>query len=537
MMRVFVIAIVLVALLLRFFELGNNPPSLSWDEAAWGYNAYTLGKDGRDEFGRFIPYEYLESFGDFKPPLYAYLTVLPVKVFGLNEFATRFASSFFGVLTVLLTYLLVQKIFPDKRKIAALSALLLAISPWHINLSRAAFEANVATFFLVLGVWLFLVSVKKRRWWLVLSLVSFALSLYTFNTARVVAPLLLLGLVVGFRKELLIRKKEFLLAIVVGVLLTTPIAGFLLSPQAQLRFHEVNIFSDLGIIERTNREMQNDGNVWWSRILHNRRFAYSVEYLKHYFDHFNPGSLFIKGDGNPKFSTQDAGQLYLWELPFLVVGALVLLRRREGYWWVVPFWLLIGIMPAATARETPHALRIEATLPTWQILTAYGLIQVASVISNSKYQMKYVLAMYFLFSVFNFSSYVHGYYTHYPREYSQEWQHGYKEAIAFIQSVGHKYDRVVFTEALGRPYIYALFYLKEDPKSFRSTANVFRETYGFVHVREFGKFIFTNNPKDVRISDKRVLYIDKPENASLETRVLKRFTLLNGKAALIAYTL
>src|SRR6266851_3228581 len=86
--------IVLIALLLRLVNLGGNPPSLSWDEAAWGYNAYSLGIDGRDEFGRFLPLDYLESFGDFKPPVYAYLDVIPVKIFGLTEFATRFPSAF-----------------------------------------------------------------------------------------------------------------------------------------------------------------------------------------------------------------------------------------------------------------------------------------------------------------------------------------------------------------------------------------------------------------------------------------------------------
>src|SRR3989339_1391649 len=88
--------IIALSIFLRFWQLGQNPPSLTWDEAAWGYNAYSLGIDGRDEFGRFLPIDYLESFGDFKPPVYAYLDIIPVKIFGLNEFAVRFASAFFG---------------------------------------------------------------------------------------------------------------------------------------------------------------------------------------------------------------------------------------------------------------------------------------------------------------------------------------------------------------------------------------------------------------------------------------------------------
>src|SRR3990167_393103 len=147
--------IIVLASFLRFYNLGVNPPSLTWDEVAWGYNAYSLGIDGKDEHGRFLPLNYLESFGDFKPPLYAYLDVIPVKIFGLNEFAVRFPSAILGSLTVLLTYFLTKRIFwqSERKNLYGLtSAFILAISPWHIMLSRAAFEANVATFFIVLGV-------------------------------------------------------------------------------------------------------------------------------------------------------------------------------------------------------------------------------------------------------------------------------------------------------------------------------------------------------------------------------------------------
>src|SRR3989344_1873232 len=107
--------IILLAIVLRLWQLGINPPSLTWDETAWGYNAYSLGIDGRDEFGRFLPLDYLESFGDFKPPVYAYLDIFPVKIFGLNEFAVRFPSALFGVLTVLVTYFLTKRIFWDSK--------------------------------------------------------------------------------------------------------------------------------------------------------------------------------------------------------------------------------------------------------------------------------------------------------------------------------------------------------------------------------------------------------------------------------------
>jgi len=530
------IAIFLLAVLLRFWNLGGNPPSLTWDEAAWGYNAYSLGTDGRDEFGRFLPYDYLESFGDFKPPVYAYLDIIPIKIFGLNEFAVRFPSAFFGALTVLVTYFLTKRIFwnsKSKKLYALLSALFLTISPWHIMLSRAAFEANVATFFIVSGIWLFLVAVQGKKWVILLSFFSFVLSIYTFNTARIVSPILLIFLSLIFFRALWKIKYQFAVAAVFGIVLMLPVTRFLVSPQASLRFKEVNIFSDIEVIERTNQEIENDKNVMWSRILHNRRLAYAVEYVKHYLDNVNPSFLFIKGDGNPKFSTQDVGQMYLWELPFFIGGILLLFRKREGNWWIVPLWLLIGIVPAATARETPHALRIETTLPTFQILVAYGFFQAVSSIKK-KYL---ILATLYLLLFVNFIYYLHGYYAHYPREYSGEWQYGYRESIEYVKSVQDKYDEIRITSAMGRPYIYYAFFTKTDPEDFRKTAIVKRDPFGFVTVSGFLKYRFSENLSSIKVKTRKILYIDTPGRIHPKGDVLKKFYLLNGGEAFTAYRL
>lgn len=531
---VLVAAIIVVGFLLRFWQLGSNPPSLTWDEAAWGYNAYTLGIDGRDEFGRFLPLNYLESFGDFKPPVYAYLDVLPVKLLGLNEFSTRFPSALFGVLTVILTYFLTKRIFKDsknKELYALFSSLFLALSPWHIMLSRAAFEANVATFFIVLGVLLFLLAVQKNKWYLIFSFVSFVISLYTFNTSRIVSPLLVFFLVFLFRKDLWNSKKEFITASFIALILFLPIARFLLSPQASLRFKEVNIFSDPSVVSLANQEIENDNNAFWSAIIHNRRFIFTTEYLKHYFDNLTPDFLFIKGDGNPKFSTQDVGELYLFDLPFLLIGTILLFKKKEAKWYLLPIWLILGIIPAATARETPHALRIETTLPTFQIISAYGFVNVLNKFSKTKYFLAFSLIFLFI----NFSYFIHGYFSHYIKEFSGEWQYGYKDSINYVLSVQGKYKQINITEELGRPYIYYLLYSKYNPDKFRKTAIINRDAFGFVDVVGFDKYRFS---KDVGlIKQKDSLFIDTPNKAPKGASILKTFYLLNSEPSLVAYTL
>src|SRR3989344_1369248 len=100
MKRFFFLAIIfLFALALRTVNLGDHPSGLTWDEAGLGYNAYSILKTGRDEFGTFLPIVF-KSFGDYKPGIYVYLTVPSVAIFGLTEFAVRFPSALFGALAV-----------------------------------------------------------------------------------------------------------------------------------------------------------------------------------------------------------------------------------------------------------------------------------------------------------------------------------------------------------------------------------------------------------------------------------------------------
>src|SRR3989344_2849602 len=144
MNRNILFAVLTLAFILRFYHLGQNPLSLNWDETSNAYNAYSILKTGRDEYERFLPL-YNRSFDDYKPPLYMYLNVPTVAIFGLTPFAARLPSALFGFLTVPLIYFLVRKLF--NQKLMALAAMfLLAISPWHIQFSRVGFEANVGLF-------------------------------------------------------------------------------------------------------------------------------------------------------------------------------------------------------------------------------------------------------------------------------------------------------------------------------------------------------------------------------------------------------
>jgi hypothetical protein len=225
--------------------------------------------------------------------------------------------------------------------------------------------------------------------------------------------------------------------------------------------------------------------------------------------------------------------MYLWDAPFLILGILFLLRRREGFWWILPLWLLIGIIPAAVARETPHALRIESTLPTWQILSAYGFVTALTFFKRFKMLFGTIAAGLLLISVGYF---IHGYYVHYATQYAQVWQYGYKDIVLYVKTNETKYDQVYISNAMERPYIYMLFYLKYDPKQFRKEAKIRGNDYGFVHVDSFGKYFFVNNPETISSNGKKVLYITDTQHAPKNVKIVQTFHAISGDYNMVAFT-
>src|SRR5579872_5620554 len=171
----FLIAIVLIAIAMRFIMLGSNPIGFNDDESAFGYNAYSITKTLHDEYGRFLPFPVFESFGDWKLVGYLYLAALSQLVFGATEFATRFPSAAIGTLAVIATYFLGRKMF-DK-KVGLLAAFILAISPWHIIASRNAFESDTLIAFITAGTYFFLEAQSKKKY-LPISVILFALTFY-----------------------------------------------------------------------------------------------------------------------------------------------------------------------------------------------------------------------------------------------------------------------------------------------------------------------------------------------------------------------
>ena len=506
--KTILLLIILLAIFLRFFMLGKIPPSLYWDEASLGYNAYSILKTGHDEFGQKLPLDKFIAFGDYKPVGYIYAIVPSIALFGLNEFAIRFPSALSGVLMVIVTYYLVKKLF-RKEKLALISAFLLAVSPWSLHLSRVAFEANLAAFLNLLAVYFFVKGAKEKGYYLIFSMICFAGTFYTFNSNRVLMPLLLLALFLVYFKDLWKKKQWFVGSIIIIFILLLPLAPYLRSRESRLRFHEVNIFSNLNVVVQANQRIAADGGTRLAKLAHHRFFGHASNFLKHYFDHFSGEFLFISGDINPRLSVRSVGELYLIELPFFLIGLyLLLINLKKKPYLLILLWFLLAPIPAATARETPHALRIVSILPTPQIISALGILFAFNYLRGFRYKSLFYCFISSLF-ILSFSYYLYSYYFVFPKLYADQWLDGYKQAVQYVGKNKDKYGSIYITNHYGRPYIYLLFYLNYPPAKYNEIVDRERDWYGNWSVKSFDKYIFGNEIKD----SGKILYLAQPETS------------------------
>jgi len=544
---VILLVITIISVSLRFWQLGQVPPSPDWDEAALGYNAYSILETGRDEYGTLLPV-ILRSFDDYKPALYGYLVVSSVALFGLNVWAVRLPSALIGSLTVVMSYFLVIELFrlggrQKQRKLAYLTAFLLAISPWHLQFSRIAFESNVGLAFNIFALWFFLVGLRKQMF-LFVSAIFFALSLYVYQSEKVFVPMLLLVLLIVFFEKLWKIKGKVVLVIGALLISSAPfIYATFSNPDALLRAKGVSVFADqTPFLETTVERLIRDreSGDYLGVVLDNRRVKYSFEFAKGYLSHFDLNWLFIAGD-QPRHQPSGFGHLYLMELPFMLAGIYGLVfgnfsRRTKK---LIFAWFLITPLPAAFTTGVPHPIRTLNFLPLFQIFTALGLLVFIKTIFNFQFsifnfKVKYlVFLLSFLFIIFNFLYYFNQYFVQQNYFLSQVWQYGYKEVVVAVEEVQDKYSTIVVTNKphLDQSYIFFLFYTKYNPAMYQAGGGTVTGGFAETHTG-FGKYDFRPINWNEEVKDGSTLYIGRPEDFPGDVKVLKEINFLDGTPAI-----
>lgn len=506
--------IFIIALFLRIYQLNSFPVGFHIDEAISGANAYSLIQTGKDTNNTFLPLS-TNVFGDDNPTGYAYLTVLPVKFFGLTEFATRFPGALFGSLTVLAFFIFALTLFQNT-KLALLASFLLAVAPWHIILSRSSEQTLVALFFLITGfAFLFLSISTKQQRYILLAGVIFVLSYFTYFVPRVFVPMLFFFLCIALFKKSSLYSKRFK-AIFFSLFLCLGILSLLLVFVFKGGSNRLNQISIFGFPETKlvmEEQIREDGMAGTplisTRIFHNKIINYSLTFASNYIDYFSGNFLFIKGGLPIWFQVPSLGLLYIVELPFILFGTFLLLKQKKQFTHLLFIWLLLSpITAAVTVDDTPNIRRSIAMFPVLELLAAYGFI---SFVQNKTPRTKAIIGLSFCaLLLLNSFYFFHQYFVHSKVHRTWYRNNGSKEMIQTIKKSYDSYDKVIVTKSMGGIYPLILFYMQFDPREYQNAGSPKDKEY-----TGFGKFYFVPqecpsiNRDDRFPRVKKTIYVDR----------------------------
>lgn len=445
---------------LRLFKLGGFPNGFFRDEAALGYNAYSIWQTGRDEYGMRFPIVF-RSFEVFFLPAYIYLTAPIVGLFGLTVFNVRLLSALSGITALACAWLIAGELWGNS-KISFVVTLLLAIAPWHIFYSRGAFEGNLALTLFSLGFLFWLKYIKNfKGTFLLASGVFFVLSMYSYQAERLVVPLfgavacLLVWRDIWARRVQLFVPGAVILALLIPLLLISFNAG------GDYRAYNVSILSKSAVPPGWIK------GVRGGLLVNNAVYLRVRQLASLYLSYFSPRNLFIDGDSNRQRAVDGFSVLYSWMFPFLVVGLVGVVRKRTSGDKLLLAWMLLGPLPAAATSDPFHTYRALLTFMPLTILSGKGLFDVIEKITRQRLLAFGIVGV---VGAYTFGQFLFAYFIADSFTRAKDWDYGYRELIPFLETIKGA-RKIIIDDPKTTPYIQLLFFGKVNPRDYQAAAS------------------------------------------------------------------
>ncbi len=549
--------------LLRFWKLDAFPVALNWDEASHGYNAYSILLTGRDEWGVRFPLIF-RAFGDYKLPLYIYLTTIPVWLFGLSTFSVRFISALAGTLAIPGIYFLTRELFSQKTKhFALITALLLTISPWHFFISRPALEANLSLTLIIFGFYFLLkffhssdsvilakAGIHQTKTSLLPSVILLGLSLHTYNTARVFVPLLVVVSFLIFRPNLRAPRTNHF-ALITSLVLALLFSGLVIYQvflgAGTARYEKLKILSPATVFQIGEQRSQSSLGPLVSKLVYNRPVYFFTTFTKNYIGYFSP--QFFSQQWGAQFQFAIPGQNLLTLPVFLLallgfLSHLSLLRGSESLKFLYA-WLLLSPVAASLTIDPPQALRPNPMIPAIIIFAGLGLSRLLRFIPHKFTRLSLILLALWIGVSFGF--YLRQYFGNYATTYSASWQFGYAEVMTYVQDHRHEYDRFFITKRFGEPHIFYAFFDRIEPKIVQPNKDNIRfQKSDWYWTDKIDNVYFVNDwqipvtsiktlplESGGEISTQRSLLITSAGHVPVNAHVIKTVNYLDGSPAFI----
>lgn len=475
-----IVLFIAINLFIRLWGLDKSPLSVGFDEASIGYNAYSIYLTGKDEYGTPYPLS-LRSFNDFKPALYAYLSIPFIHFFDLSQNSIRAPSAVMGTISFIFLLLIFKQLSKKSWMESLIVIAVISFFPWRLHFSRVAFESNISMAFFTGMVWC-LINFNKNTLFKLGTILFSAASIYSYHSSRLAVPLFLFFVIIdvfkfNFKKIINNPTKTiislwpiFVVAILYLPLVLEANAGLLLT-----RLSQTNVFSHF--YPFTPSELRFTQNIWLNVLAHPLYYLGGIlsGHLLNYLSPKNLSLLIYPGVIKSAQVISGTGMLGFVGGFLFIVGLVTQFKSLVLEKRILIYWIIAGIIPAALTWEWFYPLRSLNIYPAIDIIVGLGIIFILKSlkkIKNTLFKFSVALgslAVILMSSVYNtLNEYNFG-----AWETNGEFQPGgYKEGAPLLMSLMDKYDTIYIDSNQAQNYTIFWFYLKYPPQNVQKIAHL-----------------------------------------------------------------
>jgi 4-amino-4-deoxy-L-arabinose transferase-like glycosyltransferase len=507
----------LVGLLVRLPDFGAIPGGLNRDEAALGYNAYSLFTTGHDEWGVRWPVS-ITSFGDQKLPGYVYTLIPLIAAFGLQPWVVRLPSLLAGLANIVLIGILAAQLRRAMATVSlkkdadntirlpqwlpTLAMLLMAISPWANHFSRIAYEAHLAMMFFLIGavaLWQAVISApKQQRGWLILSAAGWSASLLTYHAYHIFIPLMVLATGWWLRKWLRTADR---IGLITGFIIALSTIGLMWGGGVwkanQVKIAGISPFADTAIIPAmaTFRSTLPGGNTLFAKIMVNPWIERGSVFVRNLIDTTASSFYFTSTTQHHIHNVTGIGNLHLFLVPFIILGIIWLWNQRRTHplapW--LASWLLIALIAPALTISPQHTIRISPLFPLLEMLGALGRWVAWHSLPASQLVRRLSAILCLVIVLFSTLRMELRYLYLVPKVDAQYSQLRYHHLAQLLIKYSATAIPIITNEPSSSPYIWYLLATKFDANQLQSARVTYpADAEGFQHVRSINNIEFIN---------------------------------------------
>ena len=466
--------IAIVGILARSYRFWEIPFGLNQDEASIGYDSFAIGHFGFDRNGFRFPV-YPIGFGNGHGPLYTYLSIPAIRIFGLSIFSVRLTNVVLSCVAVITSYFLVKRL-TGSRLVGLIGFGLMATAPTLIISARWALDGCPPPSLMIIGMYLFVRAVDSQKTVsYALTAAFFALVCYSYGPAAIVV-LVFLPMACIY---LLVNKKITWLQLAISAaafaVVIAPIAIFMAREMIfDTPASDPNGFMTFPRFTGRRTDTVMVGGINPANFVAGLRFVI-----------FQPWCFIY--NVVPGFGTT-----YLFTAPLIIFGLIVLFiklvavlgGKQYSHMFLIFAYFFASFIMMGTLDQNVN--RVSAAYPAVVLLITLGVWEIYKCKRYGQYMLVALCAFIFV----SFGGFITTYFSdNYRRDFGRMFFYSFGDAITFAME---KTDDTIYVTMHNQnmPGIKTLFYSQLPPERYFNTVVYINPDSEFRWEASFDRFIF-----------------------------------------------